>query len=136
MKRGIPLLIIVMDLSAHAGERSYRTGTLQKVDIKDVTSEIPIPTTTGQNIWFPLPLGINYQFQIKSDIIVYVANCWSKDKKDYGSEWVVNDPIEFRVEKDKLLLKRPSKGELRLALMTRLAPELQFAGASACRSGR
>ncbi len=120
MKRGIPFLVLVVALSANAGERSYRTGTLLKVDVKDVASAIAIPTSTGQNVSIPLPLGINYQFQIKSDIIVYVANCWSKDKRNYGSDWVVNDPVEFRVEKDELFLKKPSKGELRLALMTRL----------------
>lgn len=80
---------------------------------------IPLPTA-GQNLSIPLPLGISYQFMIQSDMIVYVCNCWSKDKGNYGSEWVVNDPVGFRVEKDKVFLKRPKKGELRLALMTRL----------------
>jgi len=105
---------------AYAGERNYRAGVLKRIDIKDMTSTLPIPTGSGQNVALPLPLGINYQFQIQSDMIVYVGNCWSKDKRNYGSEWVVNDPIEFRVDKDKLLLKRPNKAEFHLALMTRL----------------
>ena len=120
MKRGIPLILVFVALAAYAGERNYRAGVLKRIDIKDVTSTLPIPTGSGQNIALPLPLGINYQFQIQSDMIVYVGNCWSKDKKNYGSEWVVNDPVGFRVEKDKVFLKRPTKGELRLALMTRL----------------
>jgi predicted metalloprotease len=132
MKQGIPLLVIVAALSAYAGEHSYQTGTLQKIDIKDVTSAFSIPTTTGQNVSMLLPLGINYQFQIKSDTVVYVANCLSKNKKNYGSEWVVNDPVKFRVEKDKFFLKKPDKGELRLALMTRLRvlPKSDDAGAT------
>ena len=119
MKRRVPLLIVFAAF-AFAGERSYRSGILKQIEIKDVTGAIPVSTGAGQNVAIPLPLGINYRFQVQSDMIVYVANCWSKDKRSYGSEWVLNDPVEFRVEKDKLFLKRPSKGELRLALMTRL----------------
>jgi hypothetical protein len=65
-------------------------------------------------------VGINYQFEIRADDILYVGSCWSKDNRNYGSDWVLKDPNEFRVEKGKLFLKRPVKGELRLALMTRL----------------
>jgi hypothetical protein len=120
MKGRVPLLIVFVALVASAGERSYRSGILKQIEIKDVTGAIPVSTETGQGVAIPLPLGINYQFQVQSDMIVYLGNCWSKDKKSYGAEWVVNDPVEFRVEKDRLFLKRSSKGELRLALMTRL----------------
>jgi hypothetical protein len=119
MNRGAPLLLILVALAAHAGEHTYRSGTLKRIDIKDVTSTIPIQTGTGDNLALPLPLGINYQFQVQSDTILYVGNCWSRDKRGYGSEWVVNDPVGFRVDKDQLFLKRPTKGELRLALMVR-----------------
>jgi|HubBroStandDraft_6_1064221.scaffolds.fasta_scaffold152112_2 hypothetical protein len=100
MKRSIPLLILFVALAARAGERSYRSGILKQIEIKDVTGDMPIPTAAGQNVSIPLPLGINYQFQIQSDMIVHVGNCWSKGKRSCGSEWVVNDPIGFRVEKD------------------------------------
>jgi len=120
MKRSIPLLTLLIALAARAGERSYRSGILKQIEIKDATGDISIPTAAGQNLSIPLSLVVNYQFQIQSDMIVFVGNCWSKDKRTYGSEWVVNDPIGFRVENDKLFLKRPTKGELRLALMTRL----------------
>lgn len=120
MRRGIPLMLVFLVLAAYAGEHNYRAGVLKSIDIKDVTSTLPVPTESGQSISLPVPLGTNYQFQIQSDMIVYVGNCWSKDKKNYGAEWVVNDPIEFRVDKDKLFLKRPNKGEFHLALMTRL----------------
>jgi hypothetical protein len=50
----------------------------------------------------------------------------------------VNDPIEFRVDKDKLFLKRPNKGEFRLALMTRVRvlPSKDEGGAGKARSSR
>jgi len=120
MKLGIPLIVVFVALAAYAGESNYRAGVLKRIDITDMTSTLPIPTRSGQSIAVPLSLGINYQFQIQSDMIVYVGNCWSKDKRNYSSEWVVNDPIEFRVDKDRLFLKRPNKGEFHLALMTRL----------------
>lgn len=119
MYRGVPLLLIFVALAACAGEHTYRSGILKRIDIKDVTGTIPIQTGTGDNLALPLPLGINYQFQVQSGMILYVGNCWSKDKRSYGSEWVVNDPVGFRVDKDKLFLKRLTKGELRLALMAR-----------------
>ena len=112
-----PLLLLFVALAAHAGEHTYRSGTLKRIDITDVTGAVPIQTGTAGNLAIPLPLGINFQFQVQSDMILYVGNCWSKDKRSYGSEWVVNDPVGFRVDKDKLFLKRPAKGELRLALI-------------------
>ena len=87
-----------------------------------MTGGLPIQTGPGQDIVLPLPFGIDYQFQVQSDMIVYVGMCYSNpnDKRNYGADWVVNDPVEFRVDKDKLFLKRSPKGELRLALLTRL----------------
>ena len=114
MNRGIPLMVVFLALAAYAGEHNYQAGILKRIDVKDMTTTLPIPSGSGQNVALPLPVGINYQFQIQSDMIVYVGNCWSTDKKNYGSEWVVNDPIEFRVDKDKLFLKRSNKGELQL----------------------
>jgi hypothetical protein len=119
MNRGVTLLLMFVALAAHAGDHTYRSGTLKRIDIIDVTGAIPIQTGTADNIAIPLPLGIDYQFQVQSDMILYIGNCWSKDKRSYGSEWVVNDPVGFRVDKDKLFLKRPTKGELLLALMVR-----------------
>ena len=122
MTRGLPLIVIFVVLAAHAGEPSYRSGILKRLDIKDVTGGLPIQTGPGQDIVLPLPFGIDYQFQVQSDMIVYVGMCYSNpnDKRNYGADWVVNDPVEFRVDKDKLMLKRSPKGELRLALLTRL----------------
>jgi len=94
-------------------------GKLTEVDIKDMTTTMSFPTGTG-NLALPLHMGINYQFQISTDKnIVYFGSCWSRGKRNYGSDWVVKDPVEFRIQKGKLFLKRPTKGELRLALMGR-----------------
>ena len=73
MNHTLPFIVVFVALAAHAGEHNYRAGVLKRIDIKDVTSSLPIPTGSGQNIAVPLPLGINYQFQIQSDMIVYVG---------------------------------------------------------------
>lgn len=122
MKRVIPWILTFAALAAYPREHSYRAGTLDEIAIQDMTTTISIPVMTGPGGSLPylLHMGTNYQFQIRADDILYVANCWSKNKKNYGSAWVVKDPVEFRIAKDKFFLKRPDKKELRLALVTRL----------------
>ena len=110
MKTYALLAVLCAAIAVHASDRTYKKGVLSEVVVKDMTVNVSLP--------FPLHLGIDYQFQIQADDVLYVANCWSRGKRNYGSEWVIKDPVEFRVEKDKLMLKRPPKGELRLGLMT------------------
>ena len=88
MTRGLPLIVIFVVLAAHAGEPSYRSGILKRLDIKDVTGGLPIQTGPGQDIVLPLPFGIDYQFQVQSDMIVYVGMCYSNpnDKRNYGAD--------------------------------------------------
>jgi hypothetical protein len=50
--------------------RAQLSRRRSKRDIKDVTSTLPLSTESGQSIAVPLPMGINYQFQIQSDMIV------------------------------------------------------------------
>ena len=114
------LTVTVLSAQAlYAGTKLYQAGKLNDVAIKDMTYTMSLPIATG-NVPFPLHMGINYQFQISTDDnVLYLGSCWSKGKRNYGSEWVVKDPVQFRVEKSKLFLKRPTRGELRLALMGR-----------------
>jgi hypothetical protein len=119
MRRSTPIVAVLLVQVLYAGAKMYQTGKLNDVVIKDMTTTISLPVGPD-SLPFPLHIGINYEFQISTDDnIVYFGSCWSKGKRNYGSDWVVKDPIEFRVEKDRLFLKRPSKGELRLALMGR-----------------
>jgi len=121
MRCAVLIVVLLPTLTVHAGVKSYLSGKLTDVVIKDMTTtiSIPISTGTGNGLQMPLHIGINYQFEISAGDLLYVGSCWSKSKRNYGSDWVVKDPVEFRVEKDKIFLKRPVKGELRLALMGR-----------------
>jgi hypothetical protein len=121
MRRSTLILILLAAVAVKAGVKPYPTGKLGNVVVKDMTTTIsfPISTGTGDGLQMPLHMGVNYQFEISVDDILYVGSCWSKGKRNYGSDWVIKDPVEFRVEKNKLFLKRPLKGELRVALMGR-----------------
>jgi hypothetical protein len=119
MKSGLPAIVVFFALAATAGPRSYRPGVLKKIETGDIAHSIPLRSTPGQDFSIPFPLGIEYRFQIQSDMILYVSECWSRSKKNYDSEWVINDPVEFRIEKDRVFVKRAGKGELHLALISR-----------------
>lgn len=58
-------------------------------------------------------------FEIEREDITYLAVCTSKAKKSYAADWIIHDPVEYCVEKEKLFLKRPNGKELRLGLVTR-----------------
>jgi hypothetical protein len=121
VRRAALIAVLSPALMVHAGTKSYLSGKLTDVTIKDMTTTISIPIATGTGDGFPMPfhMGVNYQFEISVDDIHYLGSCWSKGKRNYASDWVVKDSVEFRVEKDKLFLRRPVKGELRLTLMGR-----------------
>jgi len=117
MRLAAVILTVLSTQALHAGGKTYQAGKLNDIVIKDITMTMPFPTGNGMSI--PLHIGINYQFQISADDILYVGSCWSKGKRNYGADWVLKDPVEFRVDKGRLFLKRPVKGELRLAVMSR-----------------
>lgn len=120
MRRTLPIVVLLATFAASAGVKSYLSGKLTDVVIKDMTFMMAVPLSTpSENLQVPLHMGVNYQFEISVDDVLYIGSCWSKAKQNYSADWVVKDPIEFRVEEGKLFLKRPVKGELRLALMGR-----------------
>jgi hypothetical protein len=116
--------IVILVLVAHAegADRSYLTAKLAKVDIHDmsVTIDMPPMVQNAPALMLPIPLGVRYQFTIESDDITYLAACTSKAKKSYAADWIVNDPVQFRIEKYKLFLKRPNGKDLRLGLVTKV----------------
>jgi hypothetical protein len=116
----IPLFALA--ICAVAADRIYMTGTLSGLVIEDMSTTMSLPPI-GQNtsgIVLPIPMGVLYRFDIEADRITYLAECASKKKKSFAAEWVVHDPVQFRVQKDKLFLKAPSGKELRLALITKV----------------
>jgi hypothetical protein len=120
--RDLLVAILLIAIPAQATDRTYETGKLSNVTITDSTASVTIPpmAPNASALVLPLRLGVIFHFTIEQKEITFQAGCFSKDKKSYAAEWVVNDPVQFRVEKDKLFLKRPNGKELRLALLMRV----------------
>jgi hypothetical protein len=113
--RIIWIAIWVLVIPAQGADQAYVTAKLSNVDVTDMSATLDIPPMT-----VPIPLGVMYQFTIEGDDITYLAGCTSKARKGYAAEWVVNDPVQFRIDKYKIFLKRPNGKELRLGLVTKV----------------
>jgi hypothetical protein len=79
-------------------------------------------TLISGSVAIPLP-GHLYTFQIKVDDLIYYAE-YKAAKHSYQPTWVVNDPIELRLEKDnKMFLKRSDGKELEVSKTKRVRSE-------------
>jgi hypothetical protein len=115
-------IVLTLAVPIHAADKVYETGQLTAVKMTDGTASVTIPPLAPNAAGFvlPFPLGVTYSFTIEKDGISYLAACISKQKKSYAADWVVNDPVRFRIDKEKFFLKRPNGKEMRLALLTRV----------------
>ena len=120
--RRIRIAVLLLVIRAESADRTYVTAQLSKVSATDLSAPMHFPALVqnASGLDLTIPLGVMYQFTVEADGITYLAACVSKAKKSYVAEWVVNDPIQFRVHKDAFFLKRPNGKELRLGLMTRV----------------
>ena len=120
--RALSLLILLLVPLADARDKSYATGTFAQVTISDIVVPLKVPPLC-QNcsaVEFPVPLGVTYMFEIEQGDIRYVAACTSRAKKSYAADWVIHDSVEYRIDRDKLFLKRPNGKELRLGLVMKV----------------
>ncbi len=120
--RIIFLMALLLAMPTHAADKIYETGKLTGVKMTDVTAPVTIPpmNPNASGMVLPIPLGVTYMFTIEKDGVSYYAACVSKQKKSYAADWVVNDPVQFRIDKEKFFLRRPKGKEMRLALVTRV----------------
>jgi hypothetical protein len=118
------IAILLLVIRAEGADTTYVTAKLTKVLATDLSAPMHIPplVQNGSALDLTIPLGVMYQFTVEADGITYLAACTSKAKKSWFAEWIVNDPIQFRVHKDEFFLRRPNGKELRLLLMTRIRP--------------
>src|SRR5215475_90390 len=109
------ILCLLLSLPAAGGEKTYITGRLSNVAMEDMRFHV-----TFDNMSFPVSVGTMYRFDISSGDMTYLAACHSANKRAYASDWIVNDPVSFRIEKDRLFLKRANGKELRLGVLTKV----------------
>jgi hypothetical protein len=121
----VALVVVAMILvltgsyaSSKDKSRIYQTGRLLDLEVQDVNRGTAIIGGMAAPI-----RGKLYIFQIQSDGLVYFAE-YRAGKLSYKPDWVVNDPILFRLEKDnKMFLKRSDDKELEVGVVKRVRPE-------------
>ncbi len=106
--------LLVMALSNPASAentpRTYTTGKLLDVTVQPVDRG----TAIIGNMAAPIR-GMSYSFQIQVGDLVYFAHYTGGALSD-SATWVVNDPIDFRFEKEKMFLRQPDGKEVRVWL--------------------
>ena len=114
----ISLLLLGCIISANAKDKkTYQTGKLLDLAVQDMSRG----TAIIGGMAAPIP-GRLYVFQIQLDDLVYFAE-YKAGKLSYKPEWIVNDPIELRLEKDgRMFLKRPDGKELELTVIKKVRP--------------
>jgi hypothetical protein len=101
------IVLLCLSAAAHSREKTYQTGTL--VDIKVQHHEFA-PLGAAPIDW------ISYKLQIDSAGHHYVFLL--VPPANYQLEWKVNDPIEFRLQSDKMFIRRPNGKEFHMTLST------------------
>jgi len=111
-------VLFSMPANPRENPKTYETGKLLDVAVQNVVRG----TAIIGGIAAPIP-GRLYVFQIQLGSLVYFAE-YKAGKNSYKPDWVVNDPIEVRLEKDsRMFLKRPDGKELEIVVTKKVRPE-------------
>jgi hypothetical protein len=109
-------ILVVLALSlpgvAHGEGRTYQTGNLVSVNSPELPFTLPPVVAGGPSI--TIPLHLSYEFEVRNGDIVYLGFC---RRSDYKPEWRVGEDVQFRLQKDKMYLKRPNGKEFRLIFL-------------------
>ncbi|HEX7424647.1 MAG TPA: hypothetical protein VF311_12295 [Terriglobales bacterium] len=108
-------ILLTHSLLVLGADKTYTRGKLAEVSTTDMSFPLTMESPGRERI--TLPMGVLHQFNIQADDVLYVATCYSREKRGFASDWVVNDAVEFRINKGVLYLKRPSGKELKLTFL-------------------
>jgi len=98
MRRGFSILAIFLSILGTAVAEQYETGTLVRVN----SSQTAVSSVYDLYI----------QYKGRSIMVHFVA------KSSYQLDWQVNGPIEFRLAKDAIYLRRPKGQDLKLPIQS------------------
>jgi hypothetical protein len=125
VRNGIPAIVGLLAIgflfsTSNASEKTYGTGKLLSINSPEYPLTIPPLAPNGPTV--TLPMHLSYEFEIQQGDVVYMGYC---DRRDYKDEWRVGDDVQFRLQKDKLILKRPNGKEFKLIFSTeaKLGPD-------------
>jgi hypothetical protein len=109
------LLVLASSRLAEAKKRIYEKGSLIDASPRYIDSPVPL----GGALLPPPQILVGYSLEIQAGDFTYFVNaarCCPLGSS-YKLEWTVNDPIEFRFDKDKMFVKRPNGKELNARLV-------------------
>lgn len=112
----LALVLLVAATPAFTKNKTYQTGTLLDQTFEDTSQSASVRVSSGTAVvGSPIP-GRTYTFRIRVEDLVYVAE-YKAGKRSYLPECIVNDPIELRVQKDRMFLKRPDGKEVEVEVV-------------------
>jgi hypothetical protein len=105
------LLLLALHSAANARKkRVYEHGVLIAVAPLYVDFHWPFDGPLASTVQIP----VEYSFQIQSETLAYLVRivlCCPPSNPQFKVEWAVNDVIDFRIDKDKMFIKRPNGKE-------------------------
>jgi hypothetical protein len=120
--------VLLLSLSGMAADKnSYQAGKL--VDITSSSSSRPVavtaPTGGGTSTVVNVE-DVQWLISVQVDQLIYVGEYYPRTKFSYEpKDWIVNDPIEVRMEKDHMILRRPDGKELKTKIVKRVRIQSQ-----------
>lgn len=104
------LVILAFDRRPVAEAKIYEAGRLVAVSPKFIESPAPV----GGGVLPPPQILLGYSFEVSVGSFTYFvdASLCCPLRSRYKLEWATGDPIEFRFDKNRMLIRRPSGKEL------------------------
>lgn len=109
------LLIAILLFTATALAADFQHGKL--VSVTDSTSTRTYGTNGNVNTAY----DVEYRISIELDGMVYVGSYYPRWRWSYSpTDFIVNDPVEVRIDGNHLVIKRPNGKELKTAIVRRI----------------
>lgn len=105
---------------ALSGATQYQTGKL--LSIADSRSNRDVQNTYNGSI--TTVTDVEYRFSIQIGEMIYVGSYWPRTRWSYKpTEFIVNDPIEVRLNGKHMFIKRADGKELKTEIVQRIRAE-------------
>jgi hypothetical protein len=105
----VVFLVLALHSAVQARKRVYEQGKL--IDLSPIYFDLPLGAA---NLLPPPRIVIGYKLQIQVGDNSYFVTVASRENK---VGWRVGDPVQFRMDKQKMFVKRPSGEELNARLV-------------------
>ena len=101
---GLILVVLMLPIAAtgRSNDQHYEIGIVVSMAIWQ--GKLPVPIGP-RDVTVQVPTPKKYKFIVEGTGVAYEASCWAR-KTDYRPEWNPRDKIEYRVEKDQILVRR------------------------------